>query len=296
MGWADGPHSPFFEELELLTLFNQCGIDGLWVKKGLPLLIQKRGAVLRDSAQFFILGANLVGIGPGYFTRQLSNLRLGITGLYRPEERFSRYEGLEVADPEYTLRRVLTLIRSRADLIGVMGDSVEGVDLKIQGEEGKLAQIIISPGLRPRIRLIPLTSDLPQDSLVMNYQSKLDSILAQSLSIKNFLEELNQAILAEPSVTGVVMRPDYLPKPLVGTITVGELLSRLPLDSGWPVIEASPKELVGLNLRYRHPISSDAAVRVAVDWQTLIEKFSDKPFTLTEPLILLLKDQLGDGG
>lgn len=294
VGWADGAHGLFLEELDLASLFKHCGLDGLWMKEGFLLLGRDRILKLRDSSQAFLLGVDLPDLGPGYFTQDLSGLRIGIAGLSRPKFRFKEFK---IEDPGYALRRSLPLMRSRADLIGVLGDSIGGVDFQIRGEKGRLARIVLGPG-SPRTQFIQITPNLAQDSTVLSHILRLDSLLAQPIIQSEedlgLLDLLSEALLASPGVDGVAAGAEYRVEIPAGTTSLEELLSYVPLYSGWPVVELGPRERVGLDLRYREGVKSDTVLRVAVDWQTYQRFFPELPFDLTPPIPPLLKEWLGD--
>jgi hypothetical protein len=293
------PSTALFDGQAEVAILGAAGVDAVYLTEGLFLLGIKSARAVIDSARFHFLGVNVKNdsnqsFTAGYLIKNFGSLRLALVGIVPDSfSQTKRLQGIRYENPDNALKRIIPLLRFRADLIGVMGMQTKTADFNWDLKElgklpahslGRIRLIAKGKKWEERREVFNLESSQAEDEAVQEinaaYERKSDSLLGAPLPQTKPADSLaEKAVIAEGGVDGVVFPSGFIPAGIGTTRQLFELVA--------PLGHLAIFELTGSDLRGRkmkEPADANKVYRIATTLNAVTSDplFQDKKFELSD--------------
>lgn len=193
--------------------------DGLNLADGELSLGREFFLKVNEKAQFPLLSANIFKngesrpLGEAYMVKEFGGFKVGVIGLVSPDffnQEFLTKEGLQIKDPEATLKEILPEVQSKADIIILLShvgkertraliQNIPNIDVAIIGHE---PGVMLEPEMSGKTILV-------QNSLRGEFLGILDLTVGEKGRIQaheSRMEKIIQTTPADPEVVALIAR------------------------------------------------------------------------------------------
>ena len=295
------------EGKDLTLILNEIGVDALLLSPEILALGKEIVKNISDSSKFYLLGANIFDkitskpLCHSYFVKTFDGVRVAVIGVC--PEFTTHISGIEIRKCNRILKKLIKLMRMRADIVGVVSTSklyIPEADfsLTLDNKIKRLRLIISKRDIVKReeeeIELPP--PDLRVEEILSHYQKIQDSVVVKlnnTLSPQDLERVISEAVLEYTPAKGIIMEKVEKGLPS-GDITAAKLHSLLPFSGHIRILKCSPSEIeeVKKDPRFFLHLKSEGFDKVAVIAPILKDRdFELSSLSLLKLLILYLNER-----
>ncbi|MDH5684799.1 MAG: 5'-nucleotidase C-terminal domain-containing protein, partial [candidate division WOR-3 bacterium] len=348
--FSEEPITTLYRGEAEIAILNAAEIDAIVLTPDFLRFGSQRAQALINQGDFFFLGANIYNrakkrpLAQEYLIKNLDDTKISLLGLLvDSNDLYLRLQEIEYKDPIYTAKKLIPLLKMRSDLVGLSSaksDTLALTDLNFvigplnpnsisaqacgSDENLRRLDLFLSDDnviIDYQNSVVPLVDTISEDNLIkaaiQNFTTRHDSMLdtkiteiKKDLDLKNLTNLVNQAILTETKVDGVILQKQLVLKTIAkGSVTYRKLFEPLKFTQNLVIVTVSGKEIEELkamkfeivwsaNLKKQRPVLS-RNYRIATTPDLIADKteWHNKETTLTDStLIAMVTNYLKKGG